>query len=56
VANEITTYAYVNHCPLPGLERDPIGSFYSGDIGGPENFDGIKVEPGAAADTEKPTP
>jgi hypothetical protein len=34
-ANEIKTYAYVNHCPVPVGDRDPVGFLYSGDIGGP---------------------
>lgn len=33
-ANEITSYAYVNHCPAPIGGRDLGGHLYSGEIGG----------------------
>jgi len=39
-ANEIRSYAYVNHCPVPVGDRDIVGCLYSGDIGGP-----LKIEP-----------
>lgn len=47
-ANEIRTYAYVNHCPVPVGDRDPVGCLYSGDIGGL-----LKIEP-TEAGAEQP--
>ncbi|MES2924927.1 MAG: hypothetical protein V4819_25450 [Verrucomicrobiota bacterium] len=38
-ANEIRTYAYVNHCPAAFGARDPVGCLYSGEIGGPLKFE-----------------
>ena len=32
--NSITSYAYVNHCPIPTNEKDTLGHLYSGEIGG----------------------
>lgn len=44
-ANEIRTYAYVNHCPAAVGDRDPAGCLYSGEIGGPLKFE--QAEAGA---------
>lgn len=48
-ANEIRSYAYVNHCPVPFGDRDSGGCLYSGDIGG-----AVKFESAEQADAGKP--
>ena len=40
-ANEIRSYAYVNHCPVPVGDRDFVGRLHWGDIRG-----SLKFEPG----------